>query len=835
MREDTDNTVNRTLAECFGLAGEDDVCLALEEAGVDPEASAASVDPARIAGIVAPLIIERLEGPLAQALPGLAVRAESPVPLHALSTRAQNIARDNGLLTAGALGALSVSSLSSLQKAGRKTVHELVLLAVRLHLQLGTTSPQGTGRVDLSAAGLDPAFGADTPAGERPIASCSHDEILGQPTSSLNLSVRSRGCLNRLGIETIGALIQYTESELLATPNFGHTSLTEIRDRLSDCGLRFRRPDCIDATSHPDVQDSGKGQQERVSTDGTAASLGSLCAVLAEWAAHVRKAERFDEIMTFREGVANLPADVEAAASRLLSTSLEHFRAPDSHSQGLLDELFEGLDDRGRVIFEARHLCSDQVTLLAIGERYGLSRERVRQIARETSASIRSRLASRRFRFLRWRFHDVASTLGSGAPEESDLVVQALAKACRGITASARTRALILWASGPYRQREGWLLLKGVRRPSIPLDEDILSGEIEITRESVCAWLETMGFSAELALIVMKQSGTVKQIGDKWVRWPNTVTDKAAVVLRLLNRPADSAEIIELIGEPYSDVSLRNRLCDDTRFIRVNRRQFALTTWGLEEYSGITQEIVERIERDGGSTTLKPLVTELVRQFDVSELSVRAYANAPMFIIEDGVIRLRRDGDEYAIDTRIETVQGLFPDPDRSLVHLVLSVDADLRPSSGKSLKEPVAWALGMEPGDRLAFTGEANCEQVLVSWPESGVAGPYLGGTRGLLRLIEGEAGDECVLTLDLQRGVFLLRRVPNGLVDAAALTGLLIEPGHELDAVAESLGCKRTAVRSVLAARGDKRLLSILPSSTGDPQLDDALANLAHVLRDA
>ncbi len=56
----------------------------------------------------------------------------------------------------------------------------------------------------------------------------------------LNLSVRSRKCMSRLNIQTIGQLVQRTPDELLASRNFGVTSLNEIRQKLGEVGIRLR-------------------------------------------------------------------------------------------------------------------------------------------------------------------------------------------------------------------------------------------------------------------------------------------------------------------------------------------------------------------------------------------------------------------------------------------------------------------------------------------------------------------------------------------------------------------------------------------------------------------
>ena len=55
----------------------------------------------------------------------------------------------------------------------------------------------------------------------------------------LELSVRSANCLKNDNIVYIGDLVRKTESEMLRTPNFGRKSLNEIKEVLSDMGLRF--------------------------------------------------------------------------------------------------------------------------------------------------------------------------------------------------------------------------------------------------------------------------------------------------------------------------------------------------------------------------------------------------------------------------------------------------------------------------------------------------------------------------------------------------------------------------------------------------------------------
>ena len=63
------------------------------------------------------------------------------------------------------------------------------------------------------------------------------NENLYRPVSELELSVRSINCLQSAKIETIGELVQKTESEMLKTKNFGRKSLNEIKHILGGMGL----------------------------------------------------------------------------------------------------------------------------------------------------------------------------------------------------------------------------------------------------------------------------------------------------------------------------------------------------------------------------------------------------------------------------------------------------------------------------------------------------------------------------------------------------------------------------------------------------------------------
>src|SRR6478672_10681673 len=68
---------------------------------------------------------------------------------------------------------------------------------------------------------------------------CSANRVLEIPITDFELSVRSRNCLKKMNIRSLGDLLKTTEQELLSYKNFGETSLNEIKALLASKGLRL--------------------------------------------------------------------------------------------------------------------------------------------------------------------------------------------------------------------------------------------------------------------------------------------------------------------------------------------------------------------------------------------------------------------------------------------------------------------------------------------------------------------------------------------------------------------------------------------------------------------
>ncbi len=79
--------------------------------------------------------------------------------------------------------------------------------------------------------------GVLAPEGDEHAKRREMDELLSKSVDMLDLSVRSKNCLDSENILMIGDLVRFTESELLKVRNFGKTSLKEVKNKLAALGL----------------------------------------------------------------------------------------------------------------------------------------------------------------------------------------------------------------------------------------------------------------------------------------------------------------------------------------------------------------------------------------------------------------------------------------------------------------------------------------------------------------------------------------------------------------------------------------------------------------------
>ena len=134
---------------------------------------------------------------------------------------------------------LSARSRAFLEQMNVRALGDLARLTEEDVLQsknLGETSLTELRNL-LQSRGLHFGMGAEGERSQPEPAVAAQVDVLVKPIADLDLSIRSQKCMRTLGIQTVGDLIEKTEKELLLCPNFGQTSLNEVKSKLAGYGL----------------------------------------------------------------------------------------------------------------------------------------------------------------------------------------------------------------------------------------------------------------------------------------------------------------------------------------------------------------------------------------------------------------------------------------------------------------------------------------------------------------------------------------------------------------------------------------------------------------------
>jgi len=152
---------------------------------------------------------------------------ETPISDFELSVRSRNCLKKMNIETIGDLLNITEAELLSYKNFGETSLREVKTILESKGLRLGMALEE-----------------KPSPPQEVSDRITTEDQgVLNKSVDDLQLSVRSRKCLQKLNVRTVGDLIRRTEAELLGVKNFGVTSLNEIKRTLANFGLALRSLD----------------------------------------------------------------------------------------------------------------------------------------------------------------------------------------------------------------------------------------------------------------------------------------------------------------------------------------------------------------------------------------------------------------------------------------------------------------------------------------------------------------------------------------------------------------------------------------------------------------
>jgi hypothetical protein len=547
-------------------------------------------------------------------------------------------------------------------------------------------------------------------------------------------------------------------------------------------------------------------------------------------------------------GQTQLPPDVAEAVRTFQDVPLT--RLSGKPTTAAFRDAFEALLARAggeRVIRILRaRLAFQPQTLDELATVFGVTRERIRQLQKAAEDELTAAAATPGFEEVAWRAVELRQRLGASIPLDCEHVATHLRRLAQGLPEGQRdiARALLFWLAGPYRydKSTGWIHAGGARDAGPPATEDFLRALADTDGRIDSGVLDSalldLGFVQAAREAWLTEEPHIRRVAGSLFHWRGTVVDKAETVLLALGEPRTADDINDLIAEGHNVRGMRGRLLSDDRFMRTDRVRVGLRRWGLEEYTGIVDEIGEEIDARGGEASISEVIATVAERFGLRLASVESYSSVPRFIISGGLIR-RRSADEPYLPRRSVVDEPACYVLDENQCTFRVRIEKELLRGSGRPLPQGLGAWLGVLPGQKRVFRND-HADDVLVSWPDSALMGPSLGSVRGAVLAGGGADGDHALLTFDRVSAALRVSVVDSHDLESASgwsriamLTGVQAEyPSAGEVRLAAAVGAPDPGrLRARLRLRGDTDLLQLLDAAP-DPALDEALDRLREIL---
>ncbi len=298
---------------------------------------------------------------------------------------------------------------------------------------------------------------------------------------------------------------------------------------------------------------------------------------------------------------------------------------------GLVKKLLAEVPERAREVLVYRFglgSASERDTLEAIGERWGITRERVRQIEASGIEAIRH---SRAFHDSEGSFEELRAYIeaqGSVIPEDALLSGLAIDEKSRN-----RIRFLLVVGSAFFRERETdefyarWhvdhrtadMVHSALTRLYATLDDaevlpegEIINRFLEELKEVNAAYRNEEILKRWLSLSKSIASNPLSEWGKAQAPAIRTkgIRDYAYLVIKKKGEPMHFSDVAAAITETFSKkahvATTHNELIKDSRFVLVGRGLYALAEWGFQP--GVVREVIRDVLK-GKALTRDEVIT----------------------------------------------------------------------------------------------------------------------------------------------------------------------------------------------------------------------------------
>lgn len=400
----------------------------------------------------------------------------------------------------------------------------------------------------------------------------------------------------------------------------------------------------------------------------------------------------------------------------------------------------DSLSEANHVVLEQRLIQTPPVTLEEIGIQLGVTRERVRQVQDQLERRLHTATGEK----IELIASEIKEHFGN-IVDENQLDLWFRGKLPTKYDSTSILFKKMLLAKMDFTLDKGMYLDKSAKKELQKLKTMAhrLADDVGLISETDLVANLPNRLWHDYWLWVRSRIG-LKQIHDTLgLKCSKKAMVKAALLS--IGQPASRQEIGKICGIKEDRVG--SYLSNISSIARADKDRWGLRDWIEDEYRGIVAEIIQRIEEDGGSTTVDCLMRELPEKFKVTRSSVRAYMQTPKFVIQDGhisvanisSIRLRQlddviDGRDYGgnpywtfsvearhfdgysvlnVPPEFAKALGCGPDSNEHVEvdnlpsHPILSIRWNLSSTTGASLghvTEPLK-QLGLKLGGRVRVT----------------------------------------------------------------------------------------------------------------------------------
>ena len=426
--------------------------------------------------------------------------------------------------------------------------------------------------------------------------------------------------------------------------------------------------------------------------------------VLLDWLAITGASKR---ILDQAEDKAYVPEAVREQAANLDDRVADILTGAEREIQRIADQ-----DERFPIILNRRLL--DGATLEELGQQFGVTRERVRQLESALLTSMAD--AGPNCEILRTGiFHRYAP----------------LARISRLRNEMPGLFTVPDWMSAPLLNL---INLTGTAGAAVPQAQWGIDGE----------WFIATGFEDKFATAVEQLTddfgiaplselaatlGIPEEIVREWIAERTmykifeghlftkvtSVSDRAVALLAHRGKPMHIDAIAAVITDRNSR-GIDGRLALDPRTKRCAPGTWALAQWELEEWTTIADYISRRIDdavAQGQDGVLLDDVIAGATAFGVSENSVRTFAAGGEFVVEDGYVRKRSDEEMEPIDATPEESRNLYLRDGQWC--LLLTINRDHARGSGSAIPAGIAGMYGLGYGEEKLLPSRLGDQRIAV------------------------------------------------------------------------------------------------------------------------